>query len=89
MEIISDTKNSELVRFGHYFLGLINDLKRRPEDAAKELNVPSEDIMDIIEGRKEISLRPSIISIISSTDILSSFAASSGRRFRSFINPRK
>ena len=55
MEIISDTKNSELVRFGHYFLGLINDLKRRPEDAAKELNISVEDIMDIIEGRKEIS----------------------------------
>ena len=55
MEIISDTKNSELVRFGHYFLGLINDLKRRPEDAAKELNISLENIMDIIEGRKEIS----------------------------------
>ena len=36
MEIISDEKKVELVRFGHYFLGLINDLKRRPEDAAKE-----------------------------------------------------
>ena len=55
MEIISDTKNSELIRFGHYFLGLINDLKRRPEDAAKELNISLENIMDIIEGRKEIS----------------------------------
>ena len=51
----SDAKNSELIRFGHYFLGLINDLKRRPEDAAKELNISVEDIMDIIEGRKEIS----------------------------------
>ena len=55
MESISNAKNSELVRFGHYFLGLINDLKRRPEDAAKELNISVEDIMDIIEGRKEIS----------------------------------
>jgi methylphosphonate synthase len=51
----SDAKNSELIRFGHYFLGLINDLKRRPEDAAKELNISVEDIMNIIEGRKEIS----------------------------------
>ena len=55
MESISNAKNSELVRFGHYFLGLINDLKRRPEDAAKELNISVEDIMNIIEGRKEIS----------------------------------
>ena len=52
---VSDAKNSELIRFGHYFLGLINDLKRRPEDAAKELNISVEDIMNIIEGRKEIS----------------------------------
>ena len=47
MESISNAKNSELVRFGHYFLGLINDLKRRPEDAAKELNISLENIMDI------------------------------------------
>ena len=56
MENISDVKNSELIRFGNYFRGLLNDLKRRPEDAAKELDMPLEDIMDIIEGRKEISL---------------------------------
>jgi len=55
MESVSDKKNPELVRFGNYFLGMLNDLKRRPEDAAKELNISLEDIMDIIEGRKEIS----------------------------------
>ena len=55
MEIISDPKNLELIRFGNYFLGILNDLKRRPEDAAKELNVSLEEIMDIINGRKEIS----------------------------------
>ena len=55
METVSDTKNPELLRFGHYFLSLINDLKRRPEDAAKALGISSEDIMNIIEGRKEIS----------------------------------
>ena len=59
MKTVSDTKNTELMRFGRYFLGLINDLKRRPEDAAKDLNVSLEDVMDIIEGRKEIS--PEII----------------------------
>ena len=56
MEIVSDSKNMELVRYGNYFLGILNDLKRRPVDAAKELNIPLKDIMDIIEGRKEISL---------------------------------
>ena len=55
MEIVSDSKNEELVRFGNYFLGILNDLKRRPIDAAKELNISLEDIMDIIEGRREIS----------------------------------
>ena len=55
MEIVSDSKNMELVRYGNYFLGILNDLKRRPVDAAKELNIPLKDIMDIIEGRKEIS----------------------------------
>ena len=56
----SGMKKPEHVRFGRYFLGLINDLKRRPEDAAKELNISLGEIMDIIEGRKEIS--PEIIT---------------------------
>ena len=55
MEIVSDSKNQELVRFGNYFLGILNDLKRRPVDAAEELNISFEEIMDIIEGSKEIS----------------------------------
>jgi len=55
MEIISEEKKYELVRFGHYFLGLINDLKRRPEDAAKELNITLDEINAIIEGKKQIS----------------------------------
>ena len=55
MEIVSNQNNSELLRFGHYFLSMINDLKRRPEDVAKELDVPLEEIMDIIEGRKTIT----------------------------------
>ena len=55
MESVSDTKNPELVRFGNYFLGMLNDLKRRPEDAANELNVSLEEITGIIEGKKEIT----------------------------------
>ena len=39
---------------------MINDLKRRPEDAAEELNISLEEMMDLLEGRKEIS--PEIIS---------------------------
>ena len=55
MVIASDTKNPEFVRFGNYFLGMLNDLKRRPEDAANELNIPLKEIMDIIDGKKEIT----------------------------------
>ena len=55
MESVSGTKNPELVRFGNYFLGMLNDLKRRPEDAANELNVSLKEITDIIEGKKEIT----------------------------------
>ena len=55
MVIVSDTKNPEFVRFGNYFLGMLNDLKRRPEDAANELNIPLKEIMDIIDGNKEIT----------------------------------
>jgi len=55
LEIVSDSKNQELVRFGNYFLGILNDLKRRPIDTAEELNISLEEIMDIIEGSKEIS----------------------------------
>ena len=60
MVITSDTKNPEFVRFGNHFLGMLNDLKRRPEDAANELNVPLKEIMDIIDGKKEVT--PEIIS---------------------------
>ena len=55
MVIVSNTKNPEFVRFGNYFLGMLNDLKRRPEDAANELNIPLKEIMDIIDGKKEVT----------------------------------
>lgn len=53
---------SEKKRVGANFLGLLNDLKRRPEDAAKELDVPLEYINQIIQGEKEIS--PDLINRI-------------------------
>jgi len=46
----------ELVKSGQNFLGILNDIKRRPEDAAKELGVTLDEIDSIIKGQKSISL---------------------------------
>ena len=56
----SREKKPEFVRFGRYLLGILNDLKRRPIDAAKELNISLEEMNDILEGYKEIP--PEIIT---------------------------
>jgi len=40
---------------GRNFLGILNDVKRRPEDAAKELGISVEEINSIISGEKSIS----------------------------------
>ena len=42
-------------RVGKNFLGILNDLKRRPEDAARELGIDIEVIKGIISGEKEFS----------------------------------
>ena len=42
-------------RIGLNFLSILNDIKRRPEDAAEELGVPTEEINQIIAGEKELS----------------------------------
>ena len=42
-------------RSGYNFLSLLNDIKRRPEDAAQELEVSIEEIELIIAGKKNIS----------------------------------
>jgi len=42
-------------RIGSNFLGILNDLKRRPEDAARELGVTISEINSIIDGKKELS----------------------------------
>ena len=49
-------ESDELKRSGYNFLGLLNDIKRRPEDAAKELEISLEEINSIINGEKEIPL---------------------------------
>ena len=45
----------ELVKSGQNFLGILNDIKRRPEDAAKELDIPLDEINAIIKGQKTVS----------------------------------
>jgi len=47
-------------RIGSNFLGILNDIKRRPSDAAKELGISEEDIENIING--EMGLSTEIIS---------------------------
>ena len=44
------------LKTGSNFLGILNDIKRRPEDAAKELDVSSELIFSIIEGRLDLPI---------------------------------
>jgi len=57
LEISENTLNikNENKRIGSNFLGILNDLKRRPEDAAKELGVTSAEISLIIEGEKKLT----------------------------------
>ena len=46
---------NENKRIGSNFLGILNDLKRRPEDAAKELNVTTAEISLIIKGERKLT----------------------------------
>jgi len=47
--------NSHQIKSGKNFLGILNDIKRRPEDAANELNIPLNEIQLIIEGKQPIT----------------------------------
>ena len=47
--------NKELIKSGKNFLGILNDIKRRPIDASNELQIPLDEINAIIEGRKPLS----------------------------------
>ena len=42
-------------RIGSNFLGILNDIKRRPSDAAKELEISEEEIQNIINGKTRLS----------------------------------
>jgi hypothetical protein len=54
-EEINSMDKSYLVRLGNNFLGLLNDIKRRPEDAARELGISIDEINAIISGKQKIS----------------------------------
>ena len=62
METLENTLNikNENKRIGSNFLGILNDLKRRPEDAARELGVTTAEISLIIEGEKKLT--PEIVT---------------------------
>ena len=49
------SQSKELIKSGQNFLGILNDLKRRPEDAATELGISLEEITQIIDGEKILS----------------------------------
>ena len=46
----------ETRRQGLQLRGILNDLKRRPADAARELGISEEEINGYIEGRKRLPL---------------------------------
>ncbi|MEX0861700.1 hypothetical protein [Nitrosopumilus sp.] len=52
-ELVED--KLELIKSGQNFLGILNDIKRRPEDAAFELGITLEEINLIISGQKTVS----------------------------------
>ena len=51
----SNKISSNQKKAGKNFLGILNDLKRRPEDAAIELGISFEEITQIIDGKKILS----------------------------------
>ena len=51
----SNKISSNQKKVGKNFLGILNDLKRRPEDAAVELGISFEEITQIIDGKKILS----------------------------------
>ena len=55
MEKQEESKNKKLIKSGQNFLGILNDIKRRPEDAARELEVSLDEINSILSGKKELS----------------------------------
>jgi transcriptional regulator with XRE-family HTH domain len=55
MEKQANGIDTSLIKSGRNFLGILNDIKRRPEDAAKELEIPVERIQEVINGKIPLS----------------------------------
>ena len=55
LESQSKERSNHLKKIGVNFLGILNDIKRRPEDAARELDTSLEEITQIIDGKKILS----------------------------------
>ena len=49
---MSQKENNEKIKAGSNLRGLLNDLKRRPEDAARELDFPIEELMHFLKAVK-------------------------------------
>jgi len=56
MEKQEESQSKKLIKSGKNFLGILNDIKRRPEDAARELKVSLDEINSILSGKKELSV---------------------------------
>ena len=56
MDKQAESSSKELIKSGQNFLGILNDIKRRPEDAARELEVSLDEINSILSGKKELSV---------------------------------
>jgi hypothetical protein len=52
MQLENFSLNIEMIKSGKNFLGILNDIKRRPEDATKELQISLDEINLIINGKK-------------------------------------
>ncbi len=53
---VDETKlDIQMIKSGKNFLGILNDIKRRPEDAAKELQISLDEINSIISGKKSLT----------------------------------
>ena len=59
------TKEEMMYRLksGKNFLGILNDIKRRPEDAANELGVDLSEIESIIQGNYSCVLNLLIVNL--------------------------
>ena len=51
---IDNHEKRKLIKSGKNFLGILNDIKRRPKDAANELQIPLDEINAIIDGKKPL-----------------------------------